>query len=51
MACGCLLMSLCYAAFAVLSAQDSLPNAILAGGLAINAVVLLRKKPPSPTSG
>lgn len=36
---ACLLMSLAWAAFAVLSAHDRLFNAILAVGFALNAAV------------
>lgn len=42
-----LLMSLTWAAFAVLSAHDRLFNAILAAGLALNAAVLWLKRSPS----
>jgi hypothetical protein len=46
-----LLMSLSFVAFAVLSAHDTLFNAILAAMLALNAVVLWLKRPPPSLDG
>jgi len=46
-----LLMSLTWAAFAVLSARDRLFDAILAVGFAINAAVYWPKRSPSSSDG
>jgi hypothetical protein len=46
-----LLMSLTWAAFAVLSAHDRLFDAILAAGFALNAAVLWLKRSPSALDG
>lgn len=46
-----LLMSLAFAAFAVLSAHDRLFNAILATMFALNAVVFWLKRSPSSLDG
>jgi hypothetical protein len=48
---GYLLFSLCYAAVAVLSTDDRLANAIFAALFALSAVVLLRRRSPSSSSG
>lgn len=46
-----LLMSLTWAAFAVLSAHDRLLDATLAAGFALNAAVLWLKRSPSALGG
>jgi hypothetical protein len=46
-----LLMSLSFAAFAVLSAHNRLFNAVLAAMLALHAVMLWLKRPPSSLDG
>jgi hypothetical protein len=46
-----LLMSLSFAAFAVLSAHDRVFHAIFAAGFALNAVVWWLKRPPSSLDG
>jgi hypothetical protein len=51
MICAYLLISLSYAAFAVLAAHNRLFNAIFAATFALNAAVLWLKRPPSSLDG